>query len=405
MILKESILEVITCKPKNKTFPACWLACLLFLSASLPVSLVHAAAGDVITNIATASFTIGGVPSVVESSPLGNSTPGIGNGQTTQFTVDNRINFSVTLEDTAEISVVPGQLDAVLTFRLSNNGNAVQDFVLTAFNTSANPFNPPTDSIDLTNFNIYVEDGTNAGYQVAEDTQTFVDGLPFDPGAGTDNEVTVYLVGEIPAAAANDVAAMAIVAQVATSPNTSDGVQGALIVADDRASPNDLNNIDIVFADPAGASIEDIDVTGTVQDAQYNGQASDAGAFIVSVPSVNISKAVAIVSSVDGTAHGPFLSAGVNQPGATLRYTITVDVTDTNPVSNLIITDPIPANTTYVAESMTLDSVVQTDADNTGIDFANFNITLANGIAVDLSQGASITPPDNFIITFDVTVN
>ena len=94
-----------------------------------------ATAGDIISNIATANYQLGGNSFTVESSPTGNTIPGIGNGTFTSFTVDNRINFNISLEDSSAVEVLTGQTDAVLTFRLTNSGNAFQDFVFTALNT------------------------------------------------------------------------------------------------------------------------------------------------------------------------------------------------------------------------------------------------------------------------------
>lgn len=374
-----------------------WLATLLFSASA------WSAAGTVVGNIATATFQINTVNFTVESSPTGNNTPGIGNGTNTVFTIDNRINFTISLEDSNAIEVIAGQTNALLTFRLTNNGNAYQDFVLSALNTSANPFATPLDSIDISNLTIYVESGATAGFQITEDIATYVDGLTFDP-AGAGNQAIIYVVAEIPNANINDVAAIALVAQVAESPDTGpDGLQGVLINTDDGLTPNALNTVQIVFADPAGTNPEDIDSSGTAQDIAFNGQASDAGAFIIIPPAVSIVKSVAIVNSVDGTAHGPVLSTG--EPGATLRYTIDVVLTGSDTISNLIITDPIPANTSYVSESISLNGAAQTDADNTLIDYSNFNATMSNAIAVDISQGGSINPPDSYQITFDVTID
>lgn len=376
---------------------------VLCLAALLFSAGAWSAAGTVVGNIATATFQINTVSFTVESSPTGNITPGIGNGTNTVFTIDNRINFTINLEDSNAIEVIAGQTNALLTFRLTNNGNAIQDFVLSALNTSANPFATPVDSIDISNINVYVENGANAGFQITEDDATFVDGLPFDP-AGGGNEAIIYVVAEIPNANVDDVAAIALVAQVAESPDTgADGLQGAIINTDDSATPNALNTVQIVFADPAGANPEDIDSSGVAQDSAFNGQAADAGAFVIVPPAISIVKSVAILNSIDGTAHAPVLSTG--DPGATLRYTIDVVLSGTDTISNLIITDPIPANTSYVTESIVLDGVAQTDADNTLIDFSNFNVTASDAIAVDISQGGSITPPKSYQITFDVTID
>lgn len=400
-----------TCKPKNQFFLVYKISRvivgLIFSLVCLLLSLqALAEAGDVVTNRATATFTISGVNTVVESSPTGNAISGLGNGQDTSFTVDNRINFSVSLLDADEIPVQANQTDVVLAFQLTNAGNAIQDFVFTALDTVANPFTPPVDNFDPNNLRIFVESGATAGYQVGEDTAIFVDELNFDAGVG--NTAIIYLVADIPAGqVTNDVAALALVAQVANGGNGS--VQGAVIATDDAANINNVNSIDIVFADPAGANPEDLNAAGSAQDIANNGQASDAGAFIVAPPSViNINKTNQIILSDDGTPHGAYLNAsGVNRPGATIRYTLAISVDASfGDVTGIVITDDIPANTTYVAESIVLDTVAQTDADNIAVDFANYN-SGTDQITVDITQAGAITvsADTNYTITFDVTIN
>jgi len=186
------------------------LKALVLIACCAFNSNLFAEAGDIVSNIATASFDIGGVAVIVESSPTGNTIAGAGNGTSTAFTIDNIINFSISANDLTEVEVLTAETDAVLTFTLANVGNAVQDFVFTPINTNANPFAPPADSIDATNLAVFVESGANPGYQVAEDTQTFVDGLSFDP-VGGGNQQIVYLVGEIPATAiVGDVISLAL---------------------------------------------------------------------------------------------------------------------------------------------------------------------------------------------------
>jgi len=100
------------------------------------------------------------------------------------------------------------------------------------------------------------------------------------------------------------------------------------------------------------------------------------------------------------TAVKSVLPAGNQPPGTLLTYTIVVTNAGSANALAVIMTDPIPANTTYVAGSITLDSVSKTDIG--GDDQADVNATTPGAVTVDLSgmaAGASHT------ITFQVTIN
>ncbi|MGB5180356.1 MAG: hypothetical protein WBP44_16705, partial [Gammaproteobacteria bacterium] len=84
-------------------------------------------------------------------------------------------------------------------------------------------------------------------------------------------------------------------------------------------------------------------------------------------------------------------------PGATLRYTLQVDVSGTGTAEDLTITDAIPANTRYTASSLTLDTTPLTDT--TGDDPGSFS---GNVVRVALGD---ITGAATFVITLDVTIN
>ncbi|MDH5710365.1 MAG: hypothetical protein OEZ15_01705 [Gammaproteobacteria bacterium] len=381
----------------------------VFLSV-LFSSQVFAAAGDVISNTATVDFVYQGSAFVQESSPSGNTVTGIGNGTATSFVEDRLINFSVVSSNTVPVDVASPQPQALLEFSVSNSGNAHQDFLLTAINTSPSPIAANTENFDpVSPMLVYVEDGTNAGYQPAEDTAVFVDELM--PGTS----VTVYVVVDIPVVAVADAAAVALIAQVAQggavgqgSALTSDenghispaGIysNGAINVAAGVAGtvPN-TDALETVFNDPAAVNPEDID-SASVQDVASNGQHSDTGLFLVQsviAPVVSLNKTVTVIDTLGGTDP---------HAGATLRYQIDVVVAGVGSVNNLVITDAIPANTTYVTSSLLLNGVVQTEASDAPIDYSIFN---GSTIVVDLSQAGavSVAPATPNLITFDVTID
>ena len=108
---------------------------------------------------------------------------------------------------------------------------------------------------------------------------------------------------------------------------------------------------------------------------------------------ISISKSAAVIS--DG---GSCNSAPCDPvPGATIRYTLLVDVSGAGTAENLLITDNIPANTRYTPSSITLDSSMLTDGP--GDDPGSFS---GNLVSVDLGNTSG---PANFVITLDVTIN
>ncbi len=90
-------------------------------------------------------------------------------------------------------------------------------------------------------------------------------------------------------------------------------------------------------------------------------------------------------------------------PGATMRFTVLVenDATASDGADNVIVTDPIPANATYAAGTMTLDTgggpVALTDAaDADEGEFNGTDVIVAPGV---IAPGATAT------VTFDVTID
>jgi uncharacterized repeat protein (TIGR01451 family) len=86
-------------------------------------------------------------------------------------------------------------------------------------------------------------------------------------------------------------------------------------------------------------------------------------------------------------------------PGATVRYTITVqnDAGASGDGSNVIASDPIPPSTTYNVGSMTLNSVPLTDASD-----GDAGVFDGTSIGVDLGNMA---PGDAHTITFEVVLD
>lgn len=373
-------------------------AFLLFISTD-----IFAAAGTPITATATVSYDISGIPGTSSAA--------------TTFVEDRRVNFSVTESNGGlAVPVISNMTGAVMRFTVTNLGNSAQDFLLTAIDTTPNPFGTPAVSFTPLSMQVFVESGGEPGngYIPVQDTAIFIDEL-------NPNEVkTIYVVSNLPAALSADaVAAVAMVAQAAEG--GAPGVEGAAINADDNGhvspggifsngstnmpagTPNTIPDspatMETVFNDPAGLDPEDIS-TALIQDVVSNGQHSEAGAYQVMSP-VNILKTVTVIDALGGSDP---------QPGATLRYQLDVSVTGNTAVDGLIISDVIPANTTYTDNSIQLNSAAQTDANDVPTDYSRAIDVLSKpvlSVEVDLSEGGavSVAPGVTNVIIFEVTID
>ena len=174
-----------------------------------------------------------------------------------------------------------------------------------------------------------------------------------------------------------------------------------------RADPGaGVNNVATVTFD---VTINASAINGTVISNQgfVNGSGAGSGAFpeqptddpttaavndptidvVGNLPLIDSQKTVLLIDGGSGTA-------GIVDPGDTLRYTITVTNTGATPATGVVITDPIPANTTYVAGSPRLNGAVA------GTSYTPFTLTADYGSTYgNLAVGATAT------LTFDVTVN
>ena len=102
------------------------------------------------------------------------------------------------------------------------------------------------------------------------------------------------------------------------------------------------------------------------------------------------------------------LTASVRDPeggtsvvtGSVITYTMKVTPAGSSSAYGTLVTDPIPANTTYKPGSMTLDGTPLTDTSDG--DAGHFN-AVANQIEITLGQRNPGDPTQT--ITFQVTVN
>ena len=272
--------------------------------------------GTTIGNTATLDYVVGGTPQAQVTS------------NTASFLVDNRVDLVVTTIDGAIVSVIPGTFAQVLTYSVTNNGNTVQDYSLTALDATAGAFGE-TETFDAVNVNVFVDtDGDNV-YTVA-DTDAYIDEL------ATGVTITVFVVADIPLAQVDgDVASYDLMAQ--TAAGGTGGALGADILTDDAANADDPALVQIVFADAAG-----------IVDAPFDGTYSSRDGYLVVTATLTAVKTTNVVSDPINNAVNPKAI-----PGATVGYQVMVTNNGNAQATTVEVIDSIPTNSTFLFGSVT----------------------------------------------------
>src|SRR5512134_260919 len=96
------------------------LLALLALGVADTALAVGTPATTPVENRATVQYDVGATTQpVIESSPTGNNTSGVGNGEDTTFVVDDRVDLEVAEVSLGYTVVAAGGLSEVLTFTVT----------------------------------------------------------------------------------------------------------------------------------------------------------------------------------------------------------------------------------------------------------------------------------------------
>ncbi len=310
------------------------------------------ASGTPIVNTATATYTDGGTVVTKTAS--------------TTIMVDNKVNLTVTKN--ADADAIPGATDQALVFVVRNDGNTSQRYALEAINGAG---------IVLDNVRIYLDNGPNPGALDLTDT-LYVDASTFGD-VTADGTLAILIVSDTPGTAnSGDTSDYHLVATTVDA--------GTTTITLPTIGPGTAG-VDVVFADIAGSEAGDI-----VRDGKH----SDVGTYSINALLLEIAKSAVISSDpTNGTTNPKAI------PGATIVYTITVTVTGSGTATNVLITDPIPLNSTYTGGTLTLNGAPLTDEvdppDTGSVGGAPVNVT------VNLGDMTSASPVQT--ITFEVTID
>lgn len=282
------------------------IALLAGLAGNALAAPVGTPSQTTIKNTAKLDYSVNGTPqNPICSKPGGNSVPLTGGATVcndpsyeTQIKVDTKINILITTTDTAAVPTTPGAA-GVMTFTVTNNGNATQDIALTTVTnvaTSQTVFTAPnvaTDSFNPTSCTLFQADGT-----------TPVAGSKLTNVASGDS-VTVKVSCTIDAtngAAPFTTTDAALVALKGQALNPGSNTTLADVLRVDAATPG------VVLADAAGSD-----------DIARDGFSSARSALKAAPAALTVTKVSAILCDPSNGSTAPKAI-----PGAYIRYTVTI---------------------------------------------------------------------------------
>jgi uncharacterized repeat protein (TIGR01451 family) len=316
----------------------CALALLCLLFAAEARAL-GTAAGTTVTNTATVAYVVG-ADAYTQSASVA-------------FTVDERVDVVVTWQDAVPVAVAPGDVDRVLTFLLTNAGNGNEAFALAVDALLAG------DQFDPTNPRIYLDSNGSGAYEPGLDL-VYQPGVN-DPALAADAARNVFVLADIPATTVNADRGDAQLEATALS----GGVTGTIV--------------------PGGGD-------GGTDAVIGGGTSAVVGSYLVSDLFVQVAKS-AVVTDLGG--------GNTPAPGSTITYTLTVSFNGTGTLANVVITDPLPPFTSYVAGSLALNGGPLSDAAD--LDAGDVGGTTINQVTVALGNVAGGSLPQT--ITFAVTID
>lgn len=315
------------------------------LAAALGLSGPAFAAGTVanteISNTATATYT----------DPSG--TPQTVTSNATVVTVDEILNVTVASNDGGRVASASPDTDSVLSFTVTNTGNGNEPFELSVTQAGGDQFDPA-------NVRIYLDNGDGL-FDGDETPYTF---NVNDPTLAPDGGRIVYVLADTPAGrSSGDVGDLVLRASATTGGATGDPAG-------------------TVFAGQGDGGTDAVTGTSTASATSTNG-------YVVSAVTSTLTKSQTVADPFGGTTA---------VPGSTITYTLTFTLSGSGSITLGRIVDPIPANTTYKANSLALNGSPLSDA--TDADAGRFT-----GAAVEVNLPNPLAAPSTQTVTFQVTID
>lgn len=309
-----------------------------------------APAGTPIPNAATLTYSIAGRP----ATPVTAVAPVV--------VVAEVINVVLTWQDGTPVAVNSPDAGKALTFVLTNTGNGAETFGLARNNAVAGDQFDPTNAAAGA---IYLESGVQAGFQPSGPNADilYLPGIN-DPVLAADASRAVYVLSSIPAALATGATGNVSLSASSTTPGAAGARPGTTLAG-------------------LGQGGVDAVVGGS------RGQSTVTGGYIVSGISLTVAKTVAAVRDPQG--------GSLVMPGSVLTYRVVLTLTGAGIAENFSFADPLPASTTYVPASITVDGAARSDGADSD------NASFAGGVVGVLFGNTPV--PAARVIEFKVTVN
>lgn len=301
-------------------YAKCLLAAGLTSSLTTPCLAAGVSAGTLIESTASATYDTGAGRNTVASNKV-------------SLRIDEVIDAALSALDPGTVPLAGAT--ATLTFALTNTGNGPEAFRISGSVVAGSAFDPVINTVAI-------DSNGNGIYDSGIDQIVAAGAATPELAAGA--SVTVFvLVGPSGSPTDGDEGRITIRAQALTgggTPGTALPGQGA------------------------GGSDAIIGSSG--------GSAQITSLLVIRSATVQISKSYTISDPFGGTEA---------VPGAFVTFTLNTQVLGTGNVTNLTVTDPIPAGSRYVAGSLSLQNAPLTDASDSDSGSAG-----ANGIEVRLGD-------------------
>lgn len=277
-------------------------------------------AGTNVSNTVTVDYDVGGVGQPQES-------------DTADFVVDRKIDLTVSGPG-ANVIVVPGSTNQLLTYTVTNDGNGPQGYDLdVAVAGGGIPIGLVLDgggTFDPGEFQVYIDDGDlafNSGTDALYNPAAIINGFDLIKDATQ----TVFIVANIPGAAAD--AAIDTFTVIATTLD----VGTATVTTEDAT--NNLLVEETVFIDAAGPA-----------DAVTDGMHSDTGTYEVRTADLVVVKSVLVINQDGAACATAAVTPGAfSIPGSCIEYTILITNNGTAAAAAVTVADTLPSEVTFVA--------------------------------------------------------
>ncbi|QPQ55486.1 DUF11 domain-containing protein [Allosphingosinicella flava] len=333
--------------------------------AAAPAYAEGTSAGTIVTNTVTLNYKVQNVDQNTVTA-------------TNTFTVDRKVNLTVTEVGSATTTVTPGETDAYTTFTVTNTSNAPLDLQLAATQLSGGTAaHGGTDTYDVSNLRIFVDTNNNGTLDIGTDQiVSYLDEIAADASR------RIFVVGDTALGRVNgDVAGVRLTATAHEA-----GAANSMGAAVTQTAGANTGGVDTVFADT------NADGNTAGDGAHYAGDD-----FTVGAAALTVTKTSKVISDPVNSTTNPKMI-----PGAVVEYCIIVaNAAGGTTATDIVITDILPAQTAYLPSfGVKANGTVSNGTDcSAGTEDGSFD----NGTVT--ATIASVPGDDARNVLFRVTVN